>query len=109
MFQKIPLKLFSLFIIFQYLIIQNNGCRLIVPPELLNGCIFDPMIVSVSHSGYTVKRENCNAIVSKDVFGEQPLVYYGRARSVCKNKQNQIVRRQFKIPEEKKKTNNFQF
>lgn len=75
----------SILIIFQ-VFGAGDACRLIVPPELLNGCIFDPMIVSVSHSGYSVKRENCNAIVSKDVFAEQPLVYYGRARSVCRRR-----------------------
>lgn len=58
------------------------ACRLIVPAELLNGCIFDPMIVSVSHSGFSVSRDNCNTAVAKHVFAEQPLVYYGRARSV---------------------------
>lgn len=64
------------------LIKQSFGCRLLVPPEFLNGCIFDPMIVSVSHAGFSVTRENCNAVVAKDTFAEQPLVYYGRARSV---------------------------
>lgn len=58
------------------------ACRLIVPAELLNGCIFDPMIVSISHSGFSVSRDNCNTAVAKHVFAEQPLVYYGRARSV---------------------------
>lgn len=58
------------------------SCRLIVPSELLNGCIFDPMIVSVSHAGFSVNRDNCNAAVAKHIFHEQPLVYYGRARSV---------------------------
>lgn len=58
------------------------SCRLIVPSELLNGCIFDPMIVSVSHAGFSVNRDNCNSVVAKHVFHEQPLVYYGRARSV---------------------------
>lgn len=64
------------------LIKQSVGCRLLVPSEFLNGCIFDPMIVSVSHAGFSITRENCNAVVGKDVFAEQPLVYYGRARSV---------------------------
>lgn len=74
--------LLVIFLLFQIITICLS-CRLLVPAELLNGCIFDPMIVSVSHAGFSVTRENCNAIVAKDVFGDQPLVYYGRARSVC--------------------------
>lgn len=59
------------------------SCRLLVPAELLNGCIFDPMIVSVSHAGFSINRDNCNSVIAKHIFAEQPLVYYGRARSVC--------------------------
>lgn len=59
-----------------------QSCRLIVPAELLNGCIFDPMIVSVSHAGFSINRDNCNTAIAKHIFAEQPLVYYGRAKSV---------------------------
>lgn len=64
------------------------ACRLLVPAELLNGCIFDPMIVERNSEfdaepGYSVTRQNCNTLVKKDLFGAQPLLYYGRARSVC--------------------------
>lgn len=73
----------SIFVAVVFVLTRNClACRLIVPAELLNGCIFDPMIVSVSHSGFSVSRDNCNTAVAKHVFAEQPLVYYGRARSV---------------------------
>lgn len=67
----------------------NVACRLLVPPEMLNGCIFDPMIVERNSEfdglpGYSVSRQNCNTVVKKDLFGAQPVLYYGRARSVCR-------------------------
>lgn len=66
----------------------GTACRLLVPAEMLNGCIFDPMIVERnaefdSAPSYSVTRQNCNSMVKKDLFGAQPLLYYGRARSVC--------------------------
>lgn len=77
-------KMFRLcFIVVCFFLTKNcQSCRLIVPAELLNGCIFDPMIVSVSHAGFSINRDNCNTAIAKHVFAEQPLVYYGRAKSV---------------------------
>lgn len=76
-------KMFRLcFIAVCFLLTICQSCRLIVPAELLNGCIFDPMIVSVSHAGFSINRDNCNTAIAKHVFAEQPLVYYGRAKSV---------------------------
>lgn len=76
-------KMFRLyFIVVCFLLTICQSCRLIVPAELLNGCIFDPMIVSVSHAGFSINRDNCNTAIAKHVFAEQPLVYYGRAKSV---------------------------
>lgn len=76
-------KMFRLvFIVVCFLLTVCQSCRLIVPAELLNGCIFDPMIVSVSHAGFSINRDNCNSAIAKHVFAEQPLVYYGRAKSV---------------------------
>lgn len=76
-------KMFRLyFIVVCFLLTVCQSCRLIVPAELLNGCIFDPMIVSVSHAGFSINRDNCNTAIAKHVFAEQPLVYYGRAKSV---------------------------
>lgn len=82
-------KMVSVILIFFTWITICLSCRLIVPSELLNGCIFDPMIVSVSHAGFSVSRENCNTAVAKHIFADQPLVYYGRARSVCVRKKQQ--------------------
>lgn len=75
-------KMFRLYFIVCFLLTVCQSCRLIVPAELLNGCIFDPMIVSVSHAGFSINRDNCNTAIAKHVFAEQPLVYYGRAKSV---------------------------
>lgn len=76
------LKMFRIHLVLCFLLSASLSCRLLVPPELLNGCIFDPMIVSVSHAGFSINRENCNSAIAKNVFADQPLVYYGRARSV---------------------------
>lgn len=73
-------RLYFLLIVCFFTVCQS--CRLIVPAELLNGCIFDPMIVSVSHAGFSINRDNCNTAIAKHVFAEQPLIYYGRAKSV---------------------------
>lgn len=58
------------------------SCRLLVPAELINGCIFDPMIISVPSTQFTINRDTCNTAVQKDIFNEQPIVYYGRAKEV---------------------------
>lgn len=75
-------KMFSIYLVLCYLVSICLSCRLLVPSELLNGCVFDPMIVSVSHAGFSINRDNCNSAIAKHIFAEQPLVYYGRARSV---------------------------
>ncbi|XP_031625891.1 protein RICE FLOWERING LOCUS T 1-like [Contarinia nasturtii] len=74
-------KMFRIYLVLCFFISICLSCRLLVPSELLNGCIFDPMIVSVSHAGFSISRDNCNSEIAKHVFAEQPLVYYGRARS----------------------------
>lgn len=61
-----------------------HGCRLLVPAELINGCIFDPMILSNPTTQFSINRETCNAMVNKDNFNEQPIVYFGRAKQVNK-------------------------
>lgn len=62
------------------------SCRLLVPAELINGCIFDPMIISVPSTQFSVSRETCNTVVQKEIFVEQPIVYFGRAKLVSNNK-----------------------
>lgn len=75
-------KMLRFYFVVCFLLSVCQSCRLIVPAELLNGCIFDPMIVSVSHAGFSINRDNCNKAIAKHVFAEQPLLYYGRAKSV---------------------------
>lgn len=75
-------RMFRICIVLWCLISVCLSCRLLVPAEMLNGCVFDPMIVSVSHAGFSINRDNCNSAIAKHIFAEQPLVYYGRARSV---------------------------
>lgn len=58
------------------------SCRLLVPAELINGCIFDPMIITVPSTQFSINRETCNSIVQKEIFVEQPIVYFGRAKYV---------------------------
>lgn len=79
---QLLLKMLKILVVLCSLVSVCFSCRLLVPAELLNGCIFDPMIVSVSHAGFSINRENCNSAIAKHIFAEQPLVYYGRARSV---------------------------
>lgn len=76
------LMMFRVCVVVCLLLSACQSCRLIVPAELLNGCVFDPMIVSVSHAGFSINKENCNTAIAKHIFAEQPLVYYGRAKSV---------------------------
>lgn len=59
-----------------------SGCQMLVPPELLNGCTFAPLIITNPVNGYTVNRFNCNEVVNKDVFTEQPYVYFSNADEV---------------------------
>lgn len=84
-------KMFAKFLLISSVLTVCLSCRLIVPSELLNGCIFDPMIISVSHAGFSVNRDNCNKAVAKHVFAEQPLLYFGRARSVIYLKINKFI------------------
>lgn len=64
------------------------SCRLLVPAELINGCIFDPLIISVPSTQFTINRENCNSVAQKDIFAEQPIAYFGRAKQVSERQCN---------------------
>lgn len=59
-----------------------SACQMLVPPELLNGCTFSPLIITSPINGYTVNRFNCNEVIHKDVFTEQPYVYFNNADEV---------------------------
>lgn len=55
---------------------------MLVPPELLNGCTFSPLVITNPLNGYTVNRFNCNEVINKDTFTEQPYVYFSNADEV---------------------------
>lgn len=59
-----------------------STCQMLVPPELLNGCTFSPLIITNPINGYTVNRFNCNEVVNKDGFTEQPYIYFSNADEV---------------------------
>lgn len=58
---------------------------MLVPPELLNGCTFSPLVITNPLNGYTVNRFNCNEVINKDTFTEQPYVYFSNADEVVLN------------------------
>lgn len=55
---------------------------MLVPPELLNGCTFSQLLITNPVNGYSVNRFNCNEVINKDVFTEQPYVYFSNADEV---------------------------
>lgn len=59
-----------------------SSCQMLVPPELLNGCTFSPLVITSPIHGYTVNRFNCNEVVNKDAFTEQPYVYFSNVDEV---------------------------
>ncbi|XP_037028410.1 phosphatidylethanolamine-binding protein 4-like [Bradysia coprophila] len=66
-------------IILTIFLTMASACQMLVPPELLNGCTFTPLVITNPLNGYTVNRFNCNEVVNKDVFTEQPYVYFSNA------------------------------
>ncbi|KAJ6636781.1 Phosphatidylethanolamine-binding protein 4 [Pseudolycoriella hygida] len=72
------LRLTTIVILSIYLSIVS-ACQMLVPPELLNGCTFSPLTITNPTNGYTVNRFNCNEVINKDVFTEQPYVYFSNA------------------------------
>ncbi len=69
-------------IVFSICLTIVSSCQMLVPPELLNGCTFSPLIITNPVNGYTVNRFNCNEVINKDVFTEQPYVYFSNADEV---------------------------
>lgn len=59
-----------------------HSCQLLVPAELLNGCIFDSLAITAPSTGISIARETCNELVDKSVFQEQPYVYFSNANEV---------------------------
>lgn len=59
-----------------------SSCQTLVPAELLNGCIFDALTITVPTTSFTIARDSCNDVVDKEEFQEQPYVYFGNANEV---------------------------
>lgn len=72
----------STIIILSIPLTMASACQMLVPPELLNGCTFSPLVITNPINGYTVNRFNCNEVVNKDVYTEQPYVYFSNADEV---------------------------
>lgn len=69
-------------VILSICITLTSTCQMLVPPELLNGCTFSPLIITNPINAYTVNKFNCNEVINKDVFTEQPYVYFSNAEEV---------------------------
>lgn len=60
----------------------TGACQILVPAELLNGCTFESLTLTVPSSSFIVDRESCNDVVDKETFFEQPYVYFSGAIDV---------------------------
>lgn len=72
----------SIIAILSFAVTMVSTCQMLVPSELLNGCTFSPLIIVNPVNGFTVNRFNCNEVVNKDAFTEQPYVYFNNAVEV---------------------------
>lgn len=52
------------------------------PPEMLNTCSFDPVMIMVPSSGFVINQENCDSLIPKETFAEMPFVYFSNADEV---------------------------
>lgn len=59
-----------------------GACQMLVPSELLNACTFDTLALTVPTTSFTIDRDTCNDVVDKEVFFEQPYVYFSGADDV---------------------------
>lgn len=75
-------SVFSAGFVLATIVVAVNSCQLLVPAELLNGCIFDALAITVPSTGFSITRETCNEAVAKSVFQEQPYVYFANANEV---------------------------
>ena len=55
------------------------GCEINIPPEILNGCEFDALVLLNPTSGFVIADENCGLEIDKMTFYEQPFVFYSDA------------------------------
>lgn len=76
----------SLFIFIVLLCTPNLwACQSLVPAELLYGCTFDPMTIMAPSTGFQVSQDTCNNVIAKEIFSEQPYVYFNKAIEVSEN------------------------
>lgn len=59
------------------------SCDSFIPPELL-GCAFNSLLLVNPSSGFVIAEENCGLEVDKEVFFEQPYVFFTDAVSDVK-------------------------
>lgn len=59
-----------------------GACQMLVPSELLNACTFETLALTVPSTSFTIDRDTCNDVVDKEVFAEQPYVYFAGADDV---------------------------
>lgn len=59
-------------------------CDFNFPQDNLNACDFDPLLLLNADTGFVIAGENCGLEVSKDVFEDQPFVFYSEAQDLLK-------------------------
>lgn len=59
-----------------------GACQMLVPSELLNACTFETLALTAPSTSFTIDRDTCNDVVDKEVFAEQPYVYFSGADDV---------------------------
>lgn len=62
--------------------LEAQSCQRLLPVELLNGCTFDALAITLPSNGFSITRESCNELVDKSVFQEQPYVTFSNANEV---------------------------
>lgn len=59
-------------------------CNINFPQDTLDACAFDPLLLLNPDTGFVIASENCGLEVSKDVFEDQPFVFYSEAQDLLK-------------------------
>lgn len=69
---KVVLILLNIHLIF--------SCDINFPEDYLNACAYDPLILLIPETGFVIASENCSLEIPKDVFEDQPFVFYSEAQ-----------------------------
>ena len=59
-------------------------CDINFPEDYLNACAYDPLMLMVPDTGFVIASENCGLEILKDVFENQPFVFYSEAQELLK-------------------------